>query len=281
VARGLATQHTGAIGLVMPDVANPFFSEIARGAEDAAREAGYGLLLCNTAEDPAREAAALRLLEEKRVDGVVLCSSRLGDDELDHLCAGHDAVVLVNRQRPLAHVGCVRVDDAAGAAEAVRHLLRSGRRTVGRLAGPATSHSERARAAGYAAALAEAGFPTEVILGVCHTPDLEGGRAAAVRLLAAHPDVDALLCYNDLTAAGALQACAALGRRVPHDVAVVGCDDIPLARMLTPALTTLRVPQQALGRAAVDLLLRHIAGCADDCQAVVFNPELIVRASAP
>jgi LacI family transcriptional regulator len=112
-------------------------------------------------------------------------------------------------------------------------------------------------------------------------PHLEGGYIAARQLLADHPETDAFLCYNDLVAVGALKACAAQGRRVPEDVAVVGCDDILLAGLVTPALTTLRSDKRALGSEAVHLLLRELAGCADGCQNMVLQPELIVRASAP
>jgi LacI family transcriptional regulator len=103
----------------------------------------------------------------------------------------------------------------------------------------------------------------------------------ALNLLTARPDMNALFCYNDLVAAGALQACAKLGRRVPEDVAIVGCDDIPLAEMVTPPLTTLRVSQQEMGASAIQLLLNKINGCADESHKIVLLPRLVIRASAP
>jgi LacI family transcriptional regulator len=114
IARGLATSKTMTIGLIVPDIGNPFFSEIARGADRAAHEAGYSLLLGNTFEDAQREADVLRTLEEKRVDGFLLCSSRLPQDKLDEFCEPQPAVVLVNRWSKHTNVGTVRVDDAAG-----------------------------------------------------------------------------------------------------------------------------------------------------------------------
>jgi LacI family transcriptional regulator len=110
---------------------------------------------------------------------------------------------------------------------------------------------------------------------------VEGGQAAAGELLTAHPEISALFCYNDLVAVGALQACADLGRRVPDDLAVVGYDDIPLAALVTPALTTCRVPRYELGSQTVDLLLDQIKGCPGDCEEIVLAPEVVVRASAP
>ncbi len=286
IARGLATRKTLTIGLVVPDIANPFFAEIARGAGDVAHEAGYSLLLCTTAEDQAREADVLRALEDQSVDGIILCSSRLAEPDLLAAIARQRAVVLVNRKLEGCQGG-VWVDDARGARLAVEHLLRAGRRTIGCLAGPyPISHSSRERARGYAGALAAAGGDPDLSrldegLRLPCVPDSAGGRAAARALLLARPDIDALFCHNDLIAVGALQACAQLGRRVPQDVAVVGSDDILLAGLVNPALTTLRVDKQAIGAAAMHLLLDQISGCLADCEGVVFQPELIVRASAP
>ena len=281
IARGLATRKTMTLGLVVPDIANPFFAEIVRGADQAAHEAGYSLLLGNAFEEPRREADVLYTLEEKRVDGIVLCSSRLSEDKLDEFCAQQPAVVLVNRSSQQPNVGTVRVDDAAGAHMAVRHLAASGRRAIGFLAGPPNSRSGQERARGYAAALTEAGLAHDPDLCVPCTPILEGGRQAALDLFTARSDVDALFCYNDLVAAGALQACARLGKRVPDDVAVIGCDDIPLAEMVTPPLTTLHVSQQEIGSAAIKLLLNTINGCANNCREIVLPPQLVIRASAP
>ena len=281
LARGLVTRTTLTIGLVVPDIANPFFSEIARGAEDAAHAAGYSLLLGNSTENPAREADVLRTLEEKCVDGIVLCSSRLQQAELAALMDRLPTLVLINRPAPNNNAGVIAVDDEAGAEDGTRHLLRGGRRAVGFLAGPRGSHSAQERARGYACALANAGIAYDATRSLPCQPYFEGGREAMQMLLAAHPETDAVFCYNDLVAVGALQACAAAGRRVPEDVAVVGCDDILLAALVTPALTTLGVDKREVGAAATRLLLERIKCCTTECQEVMFRPALIVRASAP
>ena len=219
---GLATPaHTRTIGLVVPDIANPFFADIGRGADDAADAAGYSLLLCNAVEDPDREAELLRTLEQRAVDGVVLCSSRLPEQALAELVKRHDAVILINRS--LTGCGSVCVDDGRGAAILVAHLLASGRRRIGLLAGSQISHSSRERARGYAEAIGVAGEgPDPALTRRCDSPDIDGGYRAALSLLSAWPDVDGLTCYNDLVATGALRACAELGRSVPDDVAVAG-----------------------------------------------------------
>lgn len=284
IARGLATRHTRTIGFIVPDIANTFFADIGRGADNLAHAAGYSLLLSNTTEDPDREADLLRTLEQRSVDGVLLCSSRLPDARLSDLVERHDAVVLINRQLP--GVSSVCVDDRLGARLMAEHLVRAGRRRIGLLTGSPAAHSTRERTGGYREVLAEAGLPYDPAdTGRCASPDIESGCAAALTLLAARPDLDGLLCYNDLVAIGALAACRELGRRVPDDVAVAGADDILLARLVTPGLTTLRVDRQAIGAAAVQLLLDQLSGStrssAGDCETRIIQPELIIRASAP
>jgi LacI family transcriptional regulator, galactose operon repressor len=281
IARGLATRRTGTLGLVVPDVANPFFAGVARGVEHGAYAEGYNVFLCNTEEDPQRELAVLRSLEEKRVDGLLLCSSRLDDAELQAVVTRHAAVVLVNRRLAGDGVHSVLIDDESGGRLATQHLLQAGRHAVGFLAGPTVSHSGRERAAGYRAALDLMRIPSDPgWLRNCF-PTVEGGHEAAHELLAAHPELTALFCYNDLVAVGALQACAELSRQVPGDVAVVGYDDIPLAALVTPPLTTCHVPRFELGAQAVRLLLNQIEGCPDNCDEIVLRPELVVRASTP
>jgi len=281
IARGLATKRTSTLGLVVPDVSNPFFSEVARGAEHVAYAEGYNVFLCHTEEDTARELAVLESLEEKRVDGVLLCSSRLDDDELQEAVARHPAVVLVNRRLEEDSVGLVLVDDATGGREAVQHLLQAGHRAVGFLAGPPASRSGQERAKGYQAALIAAGLPYQTAWVRHCPPTVAGGLETTRLLLAACPELNALFCYNDLVAVGALQACADLGRAVPADLAIVGFDDIPLAALVTPPLTTCHVPRYELGSQAMRLLLDRINGCTEECQEIVLRPALVVRASAP
>ncbi|MBX6764979.1 MAG: LacI family transcriptional regulator [Rubrobacteraceae bacterium] len=278
VARGLATSKTLTVGLVVPDIANPFFPEIARGAEDLLRRQGYEMFLCNTVEDPERERAVLGALEEKRVDGVVICSSRLPDEQLFPHLRRQRAVVLVNRSAPEELAGTVCVDDAFGTEQAVNHLLASGCRVIGFLAGPPRSHSGRERAKGFERALRIEGYKPDPGLIIHCSPNHEGGYDAALSLLSARPDIDGLICYNDLVAVGALRACAQLGRKIPEEVAVVGCDDIMIAGLVSPALTTLRVSKYELGTMAARLLLDRIEGRREHSKAKL-RPELVVRSS--
>jgi len=283
IARGLATRRSGTLGLVVPDVSNAFFADVARGAEHVAYAQGYNVFLCNTEEDPARELAVLKSLEEQRVDGLVLCSSRLEEWQLREVLDRHGVVALVNRRLEGEQVRSVLVDDEMGGRLATEHLLRSGHRRVGYLAGPPVSHSGRERAKGFFAVFRAANQPCYVDWVLHCQPTVEGGEEAARTLLTTHPDLTALFCYNDLVAVGALQACAQLGLRVPEDVAVVGHDDIPLAALVTPPLTTCRVPRYELGAQAVRVVLDLIGdgGAAADAGEIMLQPELVVRASAP
>jgi LacI family transcriptional regulator len=285
IARGLVTKRTGTLGLVMPDVSNPFFSEVARGAEHVAYAEDYNVFLCNTEEDTQRELNVLQSLEEKQVDGVVLCSSRLEENELEETVSLYPAIVLANRWLETRDEengkDVVILDDVAGGRMATQHLLDGGHWAVGFLAGPPASYSGRRRLEGYRAALVAAGLSYNSDWTRYCSPTVEGGREIACGLLSAHPELTALFCYNDLVAVGALHACVDLDYAIPGDLAVVGFDDIPLAALVTPSLTTCHVDRYELGARAMRLLLDRISGRTEECQEIVLQPELVVRDSAP
>lgn len=289
VARGLAMSQTFILGLVVPDISNPFFAEIARGAEDVAWENGYNILLCNTEEIPLREKEVLQLLEQTQIDGLIICSARLPDDQLLPLIEKYRAVVMFNRPVPGQYAGLITMNDVEGAKQAVQHLLKAGRQHIGLLADlPRPFGASRERVRGYSLALAEAGHPVNPQWQAICQPTQErvydrnwqGGYLAARQLLLAHPEIDGLVCHNDLIAMGGMHACQELGRRVPQDVAIVGCDDILVARMVSPALTTLHVPKYDIGAMAVQMLLDRVQGQVEQAE-IIIEEKLIVRASAP
>jgi LacI family transcriptional regulator len=281
IARGLVTKHTGTIGLVVPDITNPFFASIARGAEHQAYAEKYSVFLANTNEDPERELAILESLEEKRVDGLLLCSSRLENEELSKWVTYHPAVVLVSRTLDEDGVGTVLIDEQLGGQMATQHLLESGHRNIGVVSGPPVSHSTRGRLKGYRQALNEVGISFNPQWIRHCSPVIEDGRETALELLEAHPDLTALFCHNDLVAVGALHACAQLNLEVPEQIAIVGFDDISLAALVTPPLTTCRVPCFELGAQAIQMLLDQINDPHEGGTQIKLQPELIVRASAP
>lgn len=285
IARSMITQETRTIGLVIPDVTNPFFADITRGVERLAYSEKYHVFLCNAEEDPSRELAVIQSLEEKCVDGLILCSSRLEEEKLEELLARLPAAVLINRNLPRKDgntFNSVIIDDNRSGWLATHHLIQRGHKHIGFLAGPSASYSGSGRHKGYQAALQEAGIslPDTGWTSNCQ-PSVEGGYEMTCQLLAKYPDLTALFCFNDLVAIGAIQACGELKRRVPEDVAIVGHDDIPLAGLVSPALTTCRVPRHELGARAVSALLEGLRGCPGNCQQIVLQSELIIRASAP
>jgi LacI family transcriptional regulator len=284
IARSLATQETRTIGLVIPDVSNPFFADITRGVERLAYSEGYHVFLCNTEEDPLRELAVIQSLEEKCVDGLILCSSRLDDEKLVDLLARLPPVVLINRclsQNNENILNSVIIDDHQSGWLATQHLIQRGHQQIGFLAGPLASYSGLGRHQGYLAALQDAGISFEPGWVSNCQPSVEGGYEMTRQLLAKCPHLTALFCFNDLVAIGAIQACEEIKRRVPEDLAIVGHDDIPLAALVSPALTTCRVPRHELGTRAVNALLERLNGCPDGCQQIVLPPELMIRESAP
>lgn len=284
IARSLATQETRTIGLVIPDVTNPFFADITRGVEHLAYAQGYHVFLCNSEEDPQRELGVILSLEEKRVDGLILCSSRIEEKVLIDLLARLPVVVLINRALNLGgedSFQCVILDDAQGGRIATQHLISTGHQRIGFLAGPLASFSGQGRKQGYLAAMLAAGLAPDPDWIIHCQPTVEGGDQACRELLTRCPELTALFCFNDLVAVGALHACAEIGRSVPKDIAIVGHDDIPLAALVSPRLTTCRVPRHELGSLAVEALLERLKDCPSGCQPIVLEPELVLRNSAP
>ena len=253
VARALKRQATHTIGLVITDIQNPYYPEIVRAVEDAARERGWLVLLCNAGEDPDRQRAELELLLERRVDGLILAASRIGRRHSEWLALAPVPVVLVNCRAPGDALASVRSDNRAGARAATRHLLELGHRRIGHVSASTRDPAVRERLTGIRDALRGSGGAGSlpVTYGDGH---VSGGERAACELLAAHPDLTAILAYNDLTAIGVLRAVRASGRHVPADVSVVGFDDIDLAAWLDPPLTTVRQQKSTLGRWAVETL---------------------------
>lgn len=277
-AQSLKSDRSHTVGIVVPDIVNPFFPEIIRGAELVARPAGYTLLSCNVIEDPEREEEVLRTLLDKRVDGVIICSARLDEERLLRAIAPHRAVVLINRTAAKRHAGTIEVDYRAGVEAAVAQLVAQGRRRFGFAAGLASSHGGRKRREGIEAALARHGL--SLAFDMPCSPDLQGGADIAARLLPEAARLDAMICYNDLIALGLLKPLERAGVRVPDDIAIVGCDDIPASSLVSPALTTLRIAKQDLGEMAMQMLLDRIAG-RNAQQGIVIEPDLIWRATTP
>ncbi|WMT56604.1 LacI family DNA-binding transcriptional regulator [Truepera radiovictrix] len=275
VARSLATNSSLTLGLVVPALDNPYYADIAQGAELAAWEAGYNLFLCNVFQDAGREGAALRSLEERGADGVIVDTPRLPDGALAELLGRYKAAVVIGREVPLEVASSIVVDDAAGVQLALGALHDAERRRVALLAGPDLYASSTVRREAFVRSERERGLfdPARVVIA---DTSPEASFAATLELLSRTP-FDALVCFNDIMAAGALRALQVAGVRVPEEVAVVGHDDIPMAAWLSPPLATVRVPKREIGQRAVATLIAGLSGAANT--RVVLTPELTVRES--
>ena len=261
IARSLVSRSTKTIGLVMGDVASPFFPDLVRGAEDVLSEAGYCLILSNSSRDPRRELRNVRHLLERNTDGLILGAPQSAPDELRDL-AERAAVpmVFLNRDVKGPHVASVWIDWRAATTAVVKYLTDLGHRRVG-LVVPSREEIRFAnREDWYRWALGRADLVPDPPL-ILHEPiTIEGGYRAGQRLLGQPDRPTAAICHSDVMAIGLLQACRDLGVRVPGDLSVVGWDDVPYASLVTPPLTTVRVPRYDLGRAAARRLLDLIAG---------------------
>jgi LacI family transcriptional regulator len=279
-ARALRAGHSRSLGLVVLDVSNPFFTDVAAGVESVADERGMTIALCNSGEDHEREQRHLARLAEQRVQGVLITPVDDDSEQLRRLVGRGVPVVLVDRPAP-GPVRCsVAVDDVDGGRQVAEHLLQQGHSRVAFVGGPLHIRQVSDRRRGLAEGLTAAG--AELKLVETAALSLAEGRRAAERLLAgtSRRRPTALACANDLLALGALQGLVAAGVRVPEDMAIVGYDDIAFAAAATVPLTSVRQPRDLLGRTAAELLLEEIEAPAGHChQQVQFTPELVVRAS--
>ncbi len=254
VARGLRTQRSNAIGMLVSDVTNPFMPPLVRAVEDVVQAAGYTLILSNTDNDVVRERRAQRMLTDHRIDAVVLATARLGDDwHVDELDASMP-VVCVNRRSRLP-LPAVVPDESQCVRLGVEHLLGLGHRRIGHVAGPLDISTGRGRAEAFATHLTAAGVHDPALTESTDALTIEEGRRAAIALLDRAPDLTAIFAGNDMLAVGCVAAVVDRGLRVPEDVSVVGFNDMPLAERLDPPLTTVRVPRYEMGRRAGQLLL--------------------------
>jgi DNA-binding LacI/PurR family transcriptional regulator len=248
-AQGLITGKTGNIGIVVPDLENPFYPSLLRGVQARAHQAGRAVLLADSGEDPVAEENLVHAMG-RQVDGVIICAPFASGAALRRL-AQATPLVLVNRQLP--GIDGVLMDVARGMRQVVSHLVRLGHKRCAFLSGPSAAWSNRQRRRGLAAGARTSGLNV-VEIGPFE-PKFEGGVEAADLALSA--GATALIAFNDMMALGALQRLTARGIGVPQDVSLVGCDDILYAAMCAPALTTVAMPMEAAGCAAVDLFLRR------------------------
>jgi len=285
VARSLVTNRTFSVGLLIPDIALHFFSLIVRGAEAAASAAGYSMYLVNTLKNQQLEAKALDSLWDRRIDGAILYASFLTPEQLEEYVERFQYTVFINCNavpRIVGKTATINIDDQEGARLAVAHLQKNGHKKIALISGPSISISGQRRLQGFKDAHTEFGLPIDPSLIIGFTGDQQQFRQEISHLLTENSGVTAILAHNDDMAIGTMQIAEELGKRIPEDIEIIGFDDIPLASIIKPNLTTLRIGKQDLGALAMKTLITMIEGKIDEYAAdKIIIPQLLVRESSP
>lgn len=261
LAAALATKQSRTIGLLVPDISNPFFAEICRGVEDACQVHGFSVIIADTDEDIGRQRRYIELMRQRGIDGIVFTSAVVDDPSIAELVSAGYPCVFISREVDGVEADAVAVDDFYGGYLATKHLVELGHRRIAHLAGPLRTRPGLHRRKGYEAALEEAGIPVDPDLIESCEFTVESGRAAAATLLSrVHPRPTAMFAGNDLIALGAMQEIRRRGLRVPTDISIIGYDRTVLADVADPPLTTMAQPMREMGHRAATMLIKRLAG---------------------
>ncbi len=281
VARRLRARESSSflLGLIIPNIQNIFFADLARGVEDVAYRSNYAVLLCNYDEDEARERFYLEVMQLESVDGIILPPIHEEDPAVLQVVRNGTPVVCVDRSLARGGLDKVEVDNHLGALRAVEHMISQGHRRIGLIGGPADSSTGKERTRGYRDAHLQAGLSLKSELMRFGDFKQESGRVLAHELLGLADPPSALFVSNGLMTAGALEAIAARGLRIPKQVGIVGFDELPLAEVFNPPLTVVRQPAYEVGKSAAELLLKRIEDPQRPTTSLKLQPELILRKS--
>lgn len=283
-ARSLVMGQTRTIGVVVTTISDPFAAQVVQSIESTAHNHHYTVILCTSGAEPEREMTAVEMLRSKRVDAVIVTSSRVGALYQEYLARIGVPIVLINNHSEHGrYTFSVSVDNMHGAYMATRHLLDAGHRRIAYISRPADFRSNLERQQGYRQALTDAGLESDPQWIVEGTGRIGGGQRAFHKLMALENPPTAVFCYNDMTAIGVLRAACDAGQIVPDDLAVVGFDDIPLAAYMCPSLTTVAQPLTEMGKTAVEMALALMETQEPDSgrfSNVTLPGQLIVRESS-
>ena len=277
-ARSLRTLRAAKILLTVPDISNPFFASVIRGAEEAARDAGYAVVLGDTRHDPEVEDQYAEMLSRREVDGLIFLGHRLPASLAPVLALKGATAPIVNgcEYSPNIGVPSVHIDNAAAGADAIDYLVALGHQVIGIITGPQISPISRDRLAGALRAADRHGLGGGVHVRV---GDYSAGSAFAQMQALLAKQVTSVFCFNDEMAIGAMRAISEAGLSCPAQVSVIGFDDLPLARFFQPPLTTIAQPKAMIGHRAVDLLVGILRGIDGPIRQVTLAHELVVRGS--
>jgi LacI family transcriptional regulator len=280
IARGLKTNRSYTIGVLIPDITNPLFPPILRGIEDRLGEAGYTSLIVNTDNDPDRERSHIEAMRARQVDGFISATARLDRQLLAEAAAAGKPLVLVNRSLEDGSAPAVTVDDAFGIRLAVEHVAGLGHKRVGHVSGPQNLSTGHRRYLGFVEAMTDAGLEVQskYVRFSNSVTEAEGARVCG-ELLDAAPELTAIVAANDLLALGCYDMLEERGVRCPEDISIVGFNDMPFVDRLRPPLTTVRVPQREIGTVAADLMLQRLSDEVDGASQILLEPTLVLRGS--
>jgi LacI family transcriptional regulator len=279
-ARALVSGRSRLLGLLVSEITNPFFPELIQGFEDIAVENGYEILVSSTNYDPTRMTHCIRRMLERKVEGVAVMTFGIEEPLLDQLAKRRVPLVFIDVAPERPGISLLKVDYQHGIRQGVEHLASLGHKEIAFITGPKKLHSARSRLAAFTRSVVGCGIeaPAWIIEGD-HT--LEGGMAAMERLLTTRPMPTAVMCSNDMTAIGVMHRLYREGLRVPDDISVIGFDDIHLAEMMMPPLTTVQMSRYELARSAFTALRAHVESPAESTQRRTYKirTELVVRES--
>lgn len=259
MAQAMNTQRSYMVGFVIPDITNPFFSEVVRGVQDAAMAANYSVLLCNTDTDPDQEKAALEMMATQGVDGIIAFGFNGPEKEMARFADTFHPIVYINSPYQHKNVSRIMVKNDYGAQLAVDHFVESGHTHIGMISvNNEAQNAYTRREIGLRHAIEQHNLPFSDSNIVHTSPQLMGGYDGVKQLLAQQPEITAVFCYNDLIGLGAIRAANDLGKRIPQDLAIIGFDDVQLSRMNTPSLSSISVDKHALGSLALNRILAMI-----------------------
>ncbi|MDT8860135.1 LacI family transcriptional regulator [Alkalihalobacillus sp. MEB130] len=278
LASGLTRKRTETIGVLIPDLANPFFAEITASMEERAHELGLSVVICSTNDSEEKEAKYISLLMRKKVDGCILASRFTQVSLIENMIKQGIPVALTSQDIPSLNLNTVSVDDYKGGYQATAHLASLGHKKIATIA-EKNVRSSHERIKGYMDAMIEKGLAVEDTYIVEVEPTVKGGKEAAERLLTSEDPPTAIFAGNDILAIGVSQGARACQLEIPNDFSVVGFDNTLLATICDPPLTTIAQPIQQIGRQIVDVLVSEINGELDYKQRIMLPPELVVRES--
>jgi LacI family transcriptional regulator len=277
LARGLATRRSYTIGLVVLDISNPFYAEVAEGVEEVVSSYGYSLLLCSSGYDPEKEKKYISLLRDRRVEGIIITCLNVSLPHIQDLWQNGPPFVPIDwfpAENP-----CVTTNNVEGAKQAVEHLISLGHRNIAYLAGPSQLPGAMDRVEGYKKALKRYGIPFREELVLYGHSTAKDGYKGFMELINREIDFTALFCANDVVAVGTMRAAQENGIRIPDDISLVGYDDIEIASLLSVPLTTVWQPRKEQGEMAAKILMDILIKKERILQKVVMEQKLIIRMS--